>query len=53
MAIGEALGGLRGRKCVDALGSEPAAAESYGKAAMVGENGELEHAHAIIPPKPG
>ena len=53
MAIGEELGGLLGRKCVDALGIEPAAAESYGKAAMVGENGELEHAAAILHPKLG
>ena len=53
MAIGEELGGLLGRKCVDALGIEPAEAESYGKAAMVGENGELEHAAAILHPKLG
>ena len=53
MAIGEELGGLLGRKCVDALGIEPADAESYGKAAMVGENGELEHAAAILHPKLG
>ena len=53
MAKGDELGGLLGRKCVDALGIEPAEAESYGKAAMVGENGELEHAAAILHPKLG
>lgn len=53
MAIGEELGGLLGSKCVEALNIEPAQAESYGKAAMVGENGELEHAAAILHPKLG
>ena len=53
MNIGEALGALLGKKCVEALGIEPSAAESYGKAAMVGENGELEHAAAILHPKLG
>jgi hypothetical protein len=53
MEIGEELGGLLGRKCVEALGIDPAHAESYGKAAMVGENGELEHAAAILHPRLG
>lgn len=53
MAIGEELGGLLGEKCVAALGIQPAEAESYGKAAMVGENGELEHAAAILHPRLG
>ena len=44
MEIGAELGGLLGDACVAALGIEPAQGESYGKAAMVGENGELEHA---------
>ncbi|MCL4746602.1 MAG: amino acid synthesis family protein [Burkholderiaceae bacterium] len=52
-AIGEELGELLGRRCVQALGIEPAAAESYGKAAIVGEAGELEHAAAILHPKLG
>ena len=51
--IGAEMGELLGRKCVAALGVEPARAESYGKAAMVGENGELEHAAAILHPKLG
>ena len=53
MDIGEELGGLLGDKCVSALGITPAQAESYGKAAMVGEGGELEHAAAILHPKLG
>ena len=53
MAIGEELGGLLGQRCVQALGISPAQAESYGKAAMVGEGGELEHAAAILHPRLG
>lgn len=51
--IGAEMGELLGRKAVAALGIEPARAQSYGKAAMVGENGELEHAAAILHPKLG
>ena len=53
IAIGEELGGLLGDKCVAALGIDPSAAQSYGKAAIVGEAGELEHAAAILHPKLG
>jgi len=53
IAIGEELGALLGQKAVAALGIAPAAAQSYGKAAIVGENGELEHAAAILHPKLG
>jgi hypothetical protein len=53
IAIGEELGGLLGDKCVQALGIAPGAAQSYGKAAIVGEGGELEHAAAILHPKLG
>jgi len=53
MDIGADLGGLLGDKCVAALGISPDQAESYGKAVMVGENGELEHAAAILHPKLG
>jgi hypothetical protein len=53
MEIGVELGGLLGERAVAALGIEPSAAESYGKAAMVGENGELEHCAAILHPKLG
>ena len=51
--IGEELGALLGQRCVQALGIAPAQAHSYGKAAIVGENGELEHAAAILHPKLG
>ena len=47
IAIGEELGGYLGDRCVQALGIEPSEAESYGKAAIVGEDGELEHAAAL------
>lgn len=53
MDIGEELGALLGEKCVAALGIAPSEAQSYGKAALVGENGELEHAAAILHPKLG
>ena len=53
MEIGAELGGLLGEKCVAALGIEPSEAESFGKSAMVGENGELEHAAAILHPRLG
>jgi len=53
IAIGEELGGLLGAKCVAALGIAPGEAQSYGKAAIVGEAGELEHAAAILHPKLG
>jgi hypothetical protein len=51
--IGEELGGLLGERCVKALGIQPGDAHSYGKAAIVGEAGELEHAAAILHPKLG
>ena len=53
IAIGEELGGLLGDKCVKALGIAPGDAQSYGKAAIVGEAGEIEHAAAILHPKLG
>ena len=53
VVIGEELGGLLGERCVKALGIEPAQAHSYGKAAIVGDGGELEHAAAILHPKLG
>ena len=51
--IGAELGGLLGEMCVNALGIRPDEAESFGKAAIVGENGEWEHAAAILHPKLG
>jgi hypothetical protein len=51
--IGEKLGALLGEQCVKALGVSPADTHSYGKAAIVGEAGEIEHAAAILHPKLG
>jgi hypothetical protein len=53
MAIGEELGELLTLRAVAALGIPATSVESYGKAALVGENGELEHAAAILHPKLG
>lgn len=53
METGAELGAFLGAKCVAALGITPEQAESYGKSAMVGENGELEHAAALLHPKLG
>ncbi|GAB5378480.1 MAG: amino acid synthesis family protein [Acuticoccus sp.] len=53
MEIGAEMGAMLGNRAVRALGIEPAQVESYGKAAMVGENGELEHAAAILHPQLG
>lgn len=53
IVIGEELGALLGDACVKALGISPSQAQSYGKAAIVGEAGELEHAAAILHPKLG
>ena len=50
MNIGEELGELLTQRAVSALGIEAGKAESYGKAAAVGENGELEHAAAVLHP---
>ena len=51
--IGEELGSLLTERAVNALGIPGPSAESYGKAAAVGENGELEHAAALLHPKLG
>ena len=50
---GEELGSLLGKRAVEALGIRPDQAESYGKGAIVGAAGELEHAAAILHPKLG
>lgn len=51
--IGEELGDLLGRHALAALGIPGEQVEGYGKAAAIGENGELEHAAAILHPKLG
>jgi len=53
MDIGAELGGMLGKKCLEVLGIGPEKAESYAKACVVGLNGELEHAAAILHPKMG
>jgi hypothetical protein len=50
--IGDELGKILGEKAVEALGKD-SVVDSYGKAAIVGEKGELEHAAAILHPKLG
>jgi hypothetical protein len=47
---GEELGALLAKRATEALG---APVESYGKAAIVGEGGEYEHAAALLHPKLG
>ena len=51
--VGEELGFLLTEAAVAALGIPGSQVQSYGKAAAVGENGELEHAAAILHPKLG
>ena len=50
---GAALGALLGRRATDALGTEADGIESFGKAAIVGEDGEKEHAAAVLHPTLG
>jgi hypothetical protein len=49
--IGEYLGGYLSKIAVDTLGGNQI--QSYGKGAIVGEAGELEHCAAILHPKLG
>ena len=48
--LGLELGTLLGQRCVDLLGGQPV---SYGKAAIVGTLGEVEHGAALLHPKLG
>jgi hypothetical protein len=50
---GAELGALLVKRGVAALGISPSEIESYGKAAIVGEAGEREHAAAIMHPRLG
>jgi hypothetical protein len=52
-SIGDELGGLLAERAVAALGVPGPSVESFGKAACVGAEGELEHAAAILHPKLG
>ncbi|EPX78716.1 amino acid synthesis family protein [Salipiger mucosus] len=50
---GAELGHLLGEEALAALDCPAGAVEGYGKAALVGEDGELEHAAALLHPKLG
>jgi len=50
---GAELGALLVARAIEALGIDPAATHSYGKAAIVGEDGEREHAAAVMHPRLG
>jgi hypothetical protein len=51
--LGKTIGGMLAKRGVDALGVEPDEVEAYGKGAIVGTNGEIEHAAAIMHPRFG
>jgi hypothetical protein len=51
--FGEMLAKTLAKNALKALEVEPEAVESYGKGAIVGTAGEIEHGHAIIHPKFG
>jgi hypothetical protein len=53
MDMGEELGRILSEKAVAALGVDGGQVEGYGKASLVGENGEMEHAAALLHPKMG
>lgn len=53
MDWGEALGGELGARALTALGGDGSAVESFGKAAIVGADGEIEHAAALLHPRLG
>jgi len=51
--MGDQLGEILARRAVNALGITPEQVQSFGKAAVVGMGGELEHAAALLHPKLG
>jgi hypothetical protein len=51
--VGEELGAMLSARAINALNISGNEVESFGKAALVGEDGELEHAAAILHPKLG
>lgn len=53
MDVGEYLGGFLAEKAVQAMGIAKEEAENYGKGAIIGLDGELEHGAAILHPKLG
>jgi hypothetical protein len=50
---GETLGDTLGNRAREALGISKDECEGYGKGAIIGMSGELEHGHAIMHPKLG
>lgn len=50
---GEHLGRVLARTAKNAMAITPDQVENYGKGAIVGELGELEHGHALLHPKLG
>jgi hypothetical protein len=50
---GEVMGQVLGETAIQALRIEGRDVESYGKAAIVGLSGDIEHGHAIIHPRFG
>ncbi len=53
VAQGEELGALLAERAIAALGVPGSEVHSFGKAAVVGEAGELEHAAALLHPRMG
>ena len=51
--LGAAISGVLAERALAALGVGPEAVTAYGKAAIVGTDGELEHAAAILHPRFG
>ncbi len=51
--LGKDISGILAKRGVEALGVKPDEVSSYGKAAIVGTNGELEHSAAILHPRFG
>ena len=51
--IGDVLGGELSRRAAQTLQIDPGQVESFGKGAIVGLGGEIEHAAAILHPKLG
>lgn len=53
MEYGEYLGGYLTQKAVEAMGIDPSEVHSFGKACIVGLDGEHEHAAALMHPRLG
>jgi hypothetical protein len=51
--LGSEIGGLLAERGVQALGVEPDDVEAYGKGAIIGLDGEIEHAAAVMHPRFG